>query len=109
MKKLKEEDIPLLNRKRVTYLLEHTEKSTPKKEDVKKEIAKDLKVSEDLISVRHIYPHFGVEKAKIIAHVYKSKEDLERFEKINKRKKKHGKEEASKKQETEQEVGKVQS
>lgn len=78
-------------------MIEHAEKATPKKEDVKKEIAKDLKIDEGLISVRHVYPHFGVEKAKVIANVYKNKEDFEKFEKINKRKK-DGKKEKTKEQ-----------
>jgi len=99
MKKLKEENIPLLSRKRVIYLVDHPGKVTPKKEDIKKEVAKDLKIDESLINVRHIYPHFGTEKAKVIAHAYEKKEDYERFETINKRKKKDGKKE-SKEQKT---------
>lgn len=87
MKKLEEKDIGLLQRKRIIYLLDHEKKPTPSKEHVMKEIAKDMKVTEDLIKIRHIYPHFGTEKAKIIAHVYKTKEALKRFEEINKKKK----------------------
>ncbi len=100
MKRLEVKEFPLLARKRISYELEHIKKGTPKRDDVKKEIAKDLKVDETLISIRHIYPHFGVEKAKVIAHVYKSKEEFERFEKINKREKKDGKKEKSKEQKT---------
>ena len=87
MKKVEEKDIGLLQRKRIIYLLDHKKKPTPSKENVIKEIAKDMKVTEDLIKIRHIYPHFGTEKAKIIAHVYKTKEALKRFEEINKKKK----------------------
>jgi len=87
MKKVEEKDIGLLQRKRVIYLLEHDKKPTPSKENVIKEIAKDMKVSDDLIKIRHIYPHFGTEKAKIIAHVYKTKEAFKKFEEINKKKK----------------------
>jgi len=96
MKKLKEENIPLMHRKRVVYLLEHPEGSTPRKDDVKSRVAKDLKVDESLVVLRHIYPHFGVEKAKVIAHIYEKKEDLTRFETINKRKKKDDKKESKK-------------
>lgn len=88
MKRLKEEDIDLLERKRIVYELEYGKQATPKKEGILKEIAKDLKVDESLVKIRHIYPHFGVEKAKIIAHIYKTKEAMKRFEEINKKKKK---------------------
>ena len=100
MKKLEEKDIPLLSRKRITYEVEHIGAATPKKEDIKKRVAQDLKVDEGLIIIRHIYPHFGVEKAKVIVNVYKDKKDLDKFEKINKKAKKDGKKEKTKKQET---------
>ncbi|MDD5331933.1 MAG: hypothetical protein PHE43_03910 [Candidatus Nanoarchaeia archaeon] len=94
---IKETEMPLLLRKRQTYELEF-EKATPKKEDIKKEISKVAKAPEELISIRHIYQKYGIQKAKVIAHVYNTQEDLNKIEKINK-KKKDGKKE-SKKQET---------
>ena len=100
MKKLEERDVPLLSRKRITYEVEHTDAATPKKDDIKKRIAQDLKIDEGLIIVKHIYPHFGVEKAKVIVNAYKDKKDLDKFEKINKKVKKDGKKEKTKKQET---------
>ncbi len=100
MKKLEEKDVPLLSRKRIIYEVEHTGAATPKKEDIKKRVAQDLRVDEGLIIIRHIYPHFGVEKAKVIVNVYKDKKDLEKFEKINKKAKKDGKKEKTKEQKT---------
>ena len=104
MKILKEKYIPLLKRKRITAEVEHFKKATMKNEDVLKALASELKVSHDVISLLHVYPHFGVEKARIIANIYQNKEDLEKFEKINKRKKKEEvatKQEAPKKKEEE--------
>jgi len=91
---IKEKELPLLKRKRVTYELEHFKKPTPNRKEIIKELAAKTKSPEETISVLHIYPHFGREKSKIIANIYKSKEDKEAIEKINKKakKKKSGKE-----------------
>jgi len=92
MKLIKEQELPLLKRKRVTYELEHFKKPTPSRQEISKALAEKTKSSEDAISVIHIYPHYGREKSKIIANIYKSKEDKEAIEKINKKKeKKEGK------------------
>ena len=77
---LKERDSKLLNRKRLTYEAFFPGK-TPSKEEIKGHLAKHLKTDQDLVSVLHIYQRFGSGKAKIIVHVYKNKEDFERFEK----------------------------
>ena len=110
MKRLKEENIDLLQRRRITYILEHEKKPTPSNQEIIKDVAKDLNVSEELIRIRHIYSHFGVEKAKIIAHVYENKEALKKFEEINKKKKVEKKEEAPKAEKNEvKESGKEES
>ena len=110
MKRLKEENVDLLQRRRITYILEHEKKPTPSNQEIIKDVAKDLNVSEELIKIRHIYSHFGVEKAKIIAHVYENKEALKKFEEINKKKKVEKKEETSKAEKNEvKESGKEES
>src|SRR3989338_6667492 len=110
MKRLKEENIDLLQRRRITYILEHEKKPTPSNQEIIKDVAKDLNVSEELIRIRHIYSHFGVEKAKIIAHVYENKEALKKFEEIKKKKKVEKKEETSKAEKNEvKESGKEES
>ncbi|MDD5178442.1 MAG: hypothetical protein PHT54_04155 [Candidatus Nanoarchaeia archaeon] len=87
---LKEKEMPLLLRKRLNYEIEF-ENSTPKNDEVKKQIAKAANVSEDLVSIRHIYQKYGETKAKVIANIYKNPEDLKNIEEI-KKKKKDGKE-----------------
>ncbi|MBU2640138.1 MAG: hypothetical protein KKG75_05550 [Nanoarchaeota archaeon] len=99
MKILKTKELSLLKRKRITAEIEHFKKPTIRKSEVLKSLAAELKTPEENISILHVYPHYGREKAKIIANVYEKKEDLERFEKINKRKKKGDKKEAAQKQE----------
>ena len=90
MKKIKETPSPLLNRTRVEYLVEHFQKSTPKKDDLKKTLSQELKVPEDTIHLKHIFSHFGSSKSKIIADIYKSKEDLKKYVKIKVKKKSEG-------------------
>jgi|SRR3989344_1995062 len=86
MRKLKETPSLLLNRNEVVYELDHFQKPTPKKEDIRKQLAESLKVNEDLIKINKVINYFGSTKIKIIADIYKTKEDLQAL--IRKRKKK---------------------
>lgn len=88
MKKLKETTSPLLNRTRVEYEIDHFQRATPKKDELKKQLAAELKTPEDSIYLKHVYSHFGLSKSKIVADVYKSKQDLEKYTKIKKKVKK---------------------
>ena len=81
MKILKQVDTPLLSRKRVEIEIEHFDKATPKKEELKKQISELLKTKEELVSLRHIYTKYGYGKSKAIVHVYEKLEDLQRLEK----------------------------
>ena len=54
MKKLKETISPLLNRRRVEYEIEHFQKSTHKKDDLKAQLAKELKIAEDTIYLQNL-------------------------------------------------------
>lgn len=83
----KEYEVPLLSRKRVTMSLEYPKSATPKEEDVAKSVATLLKTDIGCVKIQHIYPKFGETKAKVIAHVYNSAEELQKIETINKKKK----------------------
>ncbi|MEK6974081.1 MAG: hypothetical protein AABW41_02495 [Nanoarchaeota archaeon] len=96
MKIVKETDFPLLQRKRYTVEINHDKKATPKNEELKKEISSFLKVSEDLISIRHIYTNYGETVSKIITNVYKTVEDLKKIEVKNKKPKKKKEKKAGK-------------
>jgi len=94
----KQYNAPLLNRKEIVCLLNHHEKPTPKKDEIKKEIAKKLNVNEGLIVIDKILTKYGVGSSRIFAKVYKTKKDLELVEKINKKKKEDGKKTQTKEQ-----------
>ncbi len=70
--------MPLLKRKRITFQTES--KITPNKKEILKEVAKIAKAEEKTVVVKHIYSHFGSNVHKIIVHVYKSEEDLLKYE-----------------------------
>jgi len=50
--------------------------ATPTRADIKKAIAKQLKVEENLVIVNNVKNHFGGGKVKIIAKVYDNEELL---------------------------------
>ncbi|MBI2507716.1 hypothetical protein HYV89_02075 [Candidatus Woesearchaeota archaeon] len=94
MKKINETYLPLLKRKEIVFEIDHARKSTPKKEEIKKLIAEELKADENLINLQKVINHFGSTRTKVIAEVYESKEDFEKLIKKNKKAKKDGKEES---------------
>jgi len=77
---LKEEkEMPLLSRKRLQFRAEF-ESATPKRDDIRKEVAKKAGVDEKLVIIRHIYTKFGKREAKVIVHIYKNEEDIKKIE-----------------------------
>ena len=94
MKKLKETHFPLLNRTEVIFEIDHARKPTPKKEEIKKQIAAELKTSEELINLNKVINHFGSAKTKVIAEIYNTKEDMQMLIKKNKKAKEDGKKES---------------
>lgn len=80
LKKVKELEYPLLNRKRINYEFEHNGKSTPSRKELKEEIAKKLNVDISLIVIRHIFTGFGMQKSKIIVNVYEDEKTLKLLE-----------------------------
>ena len=87
MKILKQEKSKLLPRTDIEAMESHIAKRTPSVEEIKDSLSKNLKVDKELILVKHIYSLFGVGGSKIIAHVYDSKEDMERIIKKGKKQK----------------------
>jgi ribosomal protein S24E len=81
---LDEKKSPLLGRSRYKFQIEYLGESTPSNTDVKKEVARILKVKDELIAIRHIYQRFGVNKSKVIVHVYEKESDLRKLEKDSK-------------------------
>ena len=88
MKKLYEKEMPLLKRKRVAFEIEHPEKATPSRKDIKHQISTSLKIKPELIAIRHIYSKFGSSKIKVISHIYEDEATLNFFDPLKKKEKK---------------------
>ncbi len=82
---VKKSDAPLLNRTEYIINIDHSNKSTPSKDTIKKDLAGFLKTNENLISVKHIYTDYGSGKSNIIVNVYQKEEDLKKIEIKNKK------------------------
>ena|SRR3989344_6179398 len=78
--KLKEVEMPLLARKRIKFELEHPNASTPSKATIKEAIAKKYSTKPELVAIRHIYTRFGLQKARVIAHLYQTEAMLKALE-----------------------------
>jgi len=76
---LKERDTPLLSRKRYTYYMTF-QGPTPTRLQIRDAVAKKAGSKPELTIIKHVYNRYGIEKAKVIAHVYSKKEDLDRYE-----------------------------
>ncbi|MFW6230523.1 MAG: 30S ribosomal protein S24e [Nanoarchaeota archaeon] len=76
---VKEVEAPLLSRKRVTLTVE-SDSTTPARQDLIKKVAEKLGAKPELVVIKHIYTSFGTKSCKVIAHVYKKREELERIE-----------------------------
>ena len=69
----------LLNRTEITAEIVHEGKPTPTRDDVRKHLAAMLGTDESLISIKTIKSGVRI-FSKCSANVYKSKEELEKFE-----------------------------
>jgi len=86
MKIIEKKENPLLSRTEILAEISF-EKATPPDEEVKKQIASQLKVDEALVVVKNIYTEFGSPNAKVTAFIYDSKKALEKTEPKPKEKK----------------------
>jgi len=93
LKIIYDKENPLLNRRRIAFEASHEKSATPKKEELKKEISKFVKIGENLISIRHVYSKFGMNKSKVITHIYDNEETFKKLESKKLKVKKDGKEE----------------
>lgn len=70
---------PLLSRTEVSGVVIF-QGVTPSNEKMAQSIASQLKVDTSVVKMKNIYTGFGEQKAKFLAFVYKSKEELDRIE-----------------------------
>ncbi len=78
----KRQETPLLSRVRINATLMY-EGMTPSRQDVRKALADKLKVDQQLVVIKHIFTKFGAAQAKVIAHVYETKEVVDTLEHEN--------------------------
>ena len=80
MKVTSEKNMPLLARKRINIEVDHVEAPTPSRASLKAKVAEHFKVQPELVSIRHIYPKFGQNSSKVIAHIYEDEKTLKFLE-----------------------------
>ena len=88
---------PLLNRKQLEVRLIFKQQ-TPKKEEVKSEIAKLTKAKEETISISKMRQYYGKKELKITVNIYNSEKELHKIETIKNKKFKKTLEETRKKE-----------
>ena len=79
MQIVEKKEYPLLSRTEIIAKEGYTG-ATPSRDAIKKILAEKLNAKGELIVIKHIYPEFGFGNAKIIAHLYSNKKDMERIE-----------------------------
>ena len=89
LKILKEEEAPLLSRRKIVADVAFSG-ATPSKKDIWKQLASHLKTDEKLIVVKNIYTSFGNQQAQVVALQYMSEEEMKRIEPVRKEKAKAG-------------------
>ena len=70
----------LLNRVEVDFKVAHVAEPTPKRDQVRDELAKLLKVTKDRVVVDHMESSFGKGESAGYAKIYKSKEEAVKLE-----------------------------
>lgn len=70
----------LLNRVEVDFKVAHAASPTPKRDQVREELAKELKVTKDRVVIDHMESSFGRGVTSGYAKVYKTKEDVLKLE-----------------------------
>ena len=79
VKILEKKEAPLFSRTEVKAQLKFSG-ATPSTSEVTKTLAKVLSTDEKTIVIRVISTKFGFREAKVIAHIYKKEEDMNRIE-----------------------------
>ncbi|MEM2954553.1 MAG: 30S ribosomal protein S24e [Candidatus Nanoarchaeia archaeon] len=79
IKILEKVENPLMNRVEIKAEITHVKEATPKRAEIRPELAKILNVNQEQIVIQNIKPKFGF-KAICNARYYSNKESLEKFE-----------------------------
>ena len=71
---------PIFGRMELNFKVSHPKEVTPKRKDVRDEIATQLKVQKDRIVIDNMKPEFGKPETLGYAKIYKTKDDAVRVE-----------------------------
>ncbi len=71
---------PIIERMELSFKVSHPKEITPKRKEVRDEIATQLKVQKERIVIDNMIPEFGKPETKGYAKVYKSKDDALKME-----------------------------
>lgn len=83
MKIIEQKENPLFGRKEI--IVEVVSNVSPSNPEISKLISGKFSAPEDGVKVKGIYGSFGAHKFKVLANVYKSKEDKEKTERKTKK------------------------
>ena len=73
-------DNPLLNRQEIKVVIKHNESSTPRRNQVIKNISEQLKASRELVIIDHLKNAYGKTETHGYAKIYSDKESLSKIE-----------------------------
>ena len=73
-------DNPLLNRQEIKVVIKHSESSTPRRNQVIKNIAEELKANRELVIIDHLKNAYGKTETHGYAKIYSDKESLSKIE-----------------------------
>lgn len=76
---IKEKELPMLSRKRVSLWISQ-KGPTPSRLELISSIAKKFNTKPEHVVIKHIYSQFGDTKSKIIAHLYADDKKRDLFE-----------------------------
>jgi small subunit ribosomal protein S24e len=74
---------PLLDRVEVRFLIRHPNQPTPRRENIREELSKELKVPKDRVIVDNMSSSFGLQETKGYAKVYSKKESALEIERTH--------------------------
>ena len=73
-------DNPLLNRQEIKVVIKHSESSTPRRNQVIKNISEQLKTNRELVIIDHLKNAYGKTETHGYAKIYSDKETLSKIE-----------------------------
>ena len=73
-------DNPLMNRQEIKVVIKHSESSTPRRNQVIKNISEQLKTNRELVIIDHLKNAYGKTETHGYAKIYSDRESLSKIE-----------------------------